>query len=374
METPPRGFASPPTARRRSESDASLPAAYGSRYSRRVFAPQTPVGRIGEKALLRHIRSRIEPGRGVVVGVGDDAAAVETGPLTLVTTDSLVEGIHFHREWTSDALLGRKALSVNLSDIDAMGGVPTYAVVSLCLPSETPFAFVEGLYDGLLSRAAETEVQIVGGNLSGTSGAIVVDVTVLGQGDPVLRRSGARPGDVALVTGTLGAAAMGLRLFREGKRLHAVGEGQPVRRCLVAQVDPAPPLGFGNAAARNDLAHAAIDLSDGLSGDLLALCEESGVSAWVDGEALPVDAAAAALELERGGDPTKVALHGGEDYQLLLAASPEAVPQLRELAGRMKIGLTVVGGFAAGPPAMSLRTAKGSTPLAPMSHEHFGGG
>jgi thiamine-monophosphate kinase len=344
-----------------------------SRYIRRVFPPHTPVGRIGEKALLRHIRSRISPGRGVVVGVGDDAAAVETGPLTLVTTDSLVEGIHFRREWTSDALLGRKALSVNLSDIDAMGGVSRYAVVSLCLPAETPFAFVEGLYDGLLSRAAQTDVQIVGGNLSGTSDAIVVDVTVLGQGDSILRRSGARPGDVALVTGTLGAAAMGLRLFGDGKRLHAVGEADaPVRRCLTAQVDPAPPLGFGHAAARNDLAHAAIDLSDGLSGDLLALCHESGVSAWVDGDALPVDPAAASLELERGGDPTSLALHGGEDYELLLAASPEAVPQLRDLAARMKVPLTVVGGFADGEPVLSLRTAKGVTPLVPRSHEHFG--
>ena len=140
---------------------------------------------------------------------------METGPLTLVTTDSLVEGVHFRREWTSDATLGRKALSVNLSDIDAMGGAARYATVSLCLPSQTPFGFVEGLYDGLLSRAEETGVQIVGGNLSSTSGAIVVDVTVLGQGDRLLRRSGARPGDVALVTGTLGAAAVGLRLFRE---------------------------------------------------------------------------------------------------------------------------------------------------------------
>jgi len=339
-----------------------------------VFPPDTPVGRIGEKALLRHIRARIAAGPGVVVGLGDDAAVVETGPVTLVTTDSLVEGIHFRREWGPANLVGRKALAVNLSDIDAMGGVPRYATVSLCLPADAPFGFVEGLYDGLLARAGETGVQLVGGNVSGTADSIVVDVTLLGHGDRLLRRSGARPGDVALVTGTLGAAAMGLRLLGEGKRITTVGEaGQALRHCLTAQLDPAPPLGFGDAVARGHLAHAAIDLSDGLSGDLRAVCEESGVAAWVDGDALPIDPAVAILERERSGDPTALAIHGGEDYQLLLAAAPEDVPALRDLAARMNVPLTRVGGFTEGEPAVSLRTASGVVPLAARSHEHFGG-
>ena len=341
----------------------------------RVFPPHTPVGRIGEKALLRYIRSRVSHGRGVSIGIGDDAAAVETGPLTLMTTDSLVEGVHFRREWAPDTLLGRKALSVNLSDIDAMGGVPRYATVSLCLPADTPFAFVEGFYDGLLSRTAQTGVEIVGGNLSGTSGAIVVDITVLGHGQPLLRRSGALPGDVAMVTGRLGAAAMGVRLLGEGSRLATIAEDdQAARRCLVAQLDPTPPLGFGNAVAREELAHAAIDLSDGLSGDLLAVCQESGVSAWVDGDTMPIDPGAAMLARDRGIDARDLALHGGEDYQLLLAASVEAVPRLRDLAAGMEIALTVVGGFAEGEPALSLLTAQGAVPLVPRSHEHFGGG
>jgi thiamine-monophosphate kinase len=333
------------------------------------------VGRIGEKALLRYIRSRISHGRGVSIGIGDDAAALETGPLTLMTTDSLVEGVHFRREWALATLLGRKALSVNLSDIDAMGGVPRYATVSLCLPSETPFGFVEGFYDGLLSRAAQTGVEIVGGNLSGTSGPIVVDVTVLGHGQPLLRRSGALPGDVAMVTGRLGAAAMGARLLGEGSRLETVDkDDEAARRCLIAQLDPTPPLGFGNAAAREYLAHAAIDLSDGLSGDLLAVCQESGVSAWVDGDTMPIDPGAAVMARARGVDPLDLALHGGEDYQLLLAAPVEAVPRLRNLAAGMEIAVTVVGGFAAGEPALTLLTAQGAAPLVPRSHEHFGGG
>lgn len=341
-----------------------------------MFPSHTPVGRIGEKELVRHIRSRIAGRRGVLVGIGDDAAAVETGALSLVTTDSLVEGVHFRRSWGSDALLGRKALSVNLSDIDAMGGQPRYATVSLCLPSETPLAFVDGLYDGLLERGAETGVQIVGGNLSRTHDAIVVDVALIGQGDTIVRRNGARAGHVALVTGTLGAAAMGLRLMDEGKRLGAPGgiDGPREQRCIRAQLDPAPPLGFGRAAAQAGLAHAAIDLSDGLSGDLLTVCQESGASAWVDAAAVPIDDAAKALEEERGGDPLSLALHGGEDYQLLLAAPPEAVSRLRKLAAGLKVALTVVGGFAEGKPALSLRAGAAETPLEPRSHEHFGGG
>ena len=128
-----------------------------------------------------------------MVGVGDDAAAVETGPLTLVTTDCLVEGVHFRREWAPARLIGRKALTVNLSDIAAMAGVPRHAMVSLCLPADLPVAFVDELYDGLLERAAEAGVNVVGGNLSATPGPIVIDITLLGQADRLLRRAGARP-------------------------------------------------------------------------------------------------------------------------------------------------------------------------------------
>ena len=339
-----------------------------------MFPPDTPVGRIGEKALLRYIRSRIAHGRGVAIGIGDDAAAVETGRVTLITTDSLVEGVHFRREWTTPVLLGRKALSVNLSDIEAMGGTSRYATLSLSLPADTPFGVLQGFYDGLLSRAGEAAVEVVGGNLSGTSGGMVVDVTLLGEGEPILPRGGAVAGDVALVTGRLGAAALGVRLLAGGKRLDALGAGDSaVRRCLLAQLDPDPPLGFGRAVASRGLARAAIDLSDGLSGDLLTVCQESGVAAWINGEAVPVDPAVAALAPALGLDPLDVALHGGEEYQLMLAAAPETVPGLRALAEERHVTLSVVGGFARGEPGLTLVTAHGPSPLQPRSHEHFGG-
>jgi thiamine-monophosphate kinase len=344
--------------------------------------PQTPVGEIGERALLRHLRSRIPSGPGVVAGVGDDAAAVETGPLTLVTTDCLVEGIHFRREWSPPRLLGRKALSVNLSDIACMSGLSRYATVSLCLPPDVPLEFVDGLYDGLLERAAETGVSLVGGNLS-ASQVVVVDLTVLGRGDRLLRRTGAAAGDLVVVTGTLGAAAAGLRALEKGARLD--GEGALSDRgpwaadaadglvpCLRAHLDPAPPLAFGRALAEQEaVVHAALDLSDGLSGDLLTLCEENDLSAWIEPEWLPVDPAAARLEKESGGDAFSLALHGGEDYQMLLAVPPERVDTLREVATVWSVTLSVVGQLAAGPPGLSLRFGEAMRKLRPKSHDHF---
>ena len=344
--------------------------------------PEAPVSEIGERALLKHLRSRIPSSPGVVVGIGDDAAAVETGSLTLITTDCMVEGVHFLREWCPPRLVGRKVLSVNLSDIAAMAGVPRHATVSLCLPAATPLSFLDGLYDGLLERAAETGVAIVGGNISLTTGPIVVDVTLLGQGDRLFRRSGAAAGDLVVVTGSLGAAAAGLRLLTQGARLDADGAldatgvwtgtaARALTHCLRAQLDPSPPLSFARGLAEHDLVHAAMDLSDGLSGDLRTMCEESDASAWIDSDAVPVDPHAASLERARGGDAFSLALHGGEDYQLMFAVRPDCLDGLKDMAVIWDIPLTVVGEFAPGPPALLLKKGGTLLPLTPQSHDHF---
>lgn len=347
-----------------------------------MFEPETPIREIGERALLRHLRSRIPSGTGVLIGVGDDAAAVETGGVTLVTTDCLVEGVHFLREWAPARLIGRKALTVNLSDIAAMAGVPRYATVSLCLSAELPIAFVDGLYDGLLERAAETGVAVVGGNLATSLGGTVVDVALLGQGDKLLKRSGARPGDLAVVTGRLGAAAEGLRLLMQGARLDADGyldrsgpwtesSSAAVAHCLRAVLDPNPPLAFARTLAEQDVAHAAIDLSDGLSGDLLTMCEESECLALLQADAVPVDPVVASLERARGGDAFEVALHGGEDYQMLLAVPKEKLDALRDVAVIWDLPTTVVGEFAEGPATLLLSKGGSRTPILPQAFDHF---
>jgi thiamine-monophosphate kinase len=347
-----------------------------------MIAPETAVGEIGERRLLAHLQGRIPTGPGVVVGVGDDAAAVELGPLVVVTTDCLVENVHFRREWTPARLLGRKALSVNLSDVAAMAAVPRHACVTLCLPPSVPFGFVDGLYDGLLERAAETGVNLVGGNVSRCDAGIVVDVTLLGQAKQVVRRSGARPGDLVVVTGTLGAAAEGLKLLSQEARLDEEGNlvstgvwmdsaGPAVTSCLRAQLDPRPPLVLARALSERELLHAAIDLSDGLSGDLAQLCEASGVRATVDSTAVPIDPHVALLTRARGRDGLSLALHGGEDYQLLLAVPPEALTDLRDLAAVWNLQVTVIGQFQEGAPEVMLKSPGDLIALLPASHDHF---
>ena len=344
--------------------------------------PGRTVGDVGERALLDHLRSRVPVGPGVVVGIGDDAAAIETTPLTLVTTDCLIEGVHFRREWSPPALLGRKALTVNLSDIAAMAGTPRFATVSLALPPDVTIGFIDGLYDGLLERGAETGVQVVGGNVAATTGPIVIDVTLLGDGGArVLRREGARPDDLVVVTGTLGSAAAGLRFLMSGARLDAdsevaaagswTGATEALLRCLRAQLDPAPPLAFARALGGHDLVRAAMDLSDGLSGDLATLCEASGVSAWLDPAALPLEPSAAELEKEGGEDAFSLALHGGEDYQLLMAVPPDAIDGLRDMAVVWDVMVTPIGAFAPGPSSVSLRFGDALRRLRPASHDHF---
>ena len=263
-----------------------------------------------------------------------------------------------------------------------MAGRPRFATVSLALPPDVTIGFIDGFYDGLLERAAETGVNVVGGNLASTTGPIVIDITLLGDaGARVLRREGARPDDLVVVTGTLGSAAAGLRFLMAGARLDAEGEvvaagswsGAPesLLKCLRAQLDPAPPLAFALALGEQELVHAAMDLSDGLSGDLATLCDASGVSAWLDPAALPIEPCAAALEKEGGQDAFSLGVHGGEDYQLLMAVPPDALDALRDVAVVWEVALTPIGGFAPGPPVVSLRFGDALRRLRPASHDHF---
>ena len=340
------------------------------------------IGDLGEREVVRRISARIPAGPGVTLGVGDDAAAVETGPLTLVTADSLVEGVHFRRDWSPPRLVGRKALSVSLSDIAAMAGIPRFAMVSLCLPPDLHMAFVDGLYDGLLEKAAEAGVHVVGGNVASTTSQVVVDVTLLGQGDRLLPRSGAKPGDLAVVTGKLGAAAVGLTLLRQGARLTEDGylfstglwtesSAEPVVHCLRAALDPGPPLVLARSLAEHDIVHAAIDISDGLSGDLLTMCQASGLSATIDPSAVPIDEHASRLMRTQGRDDFDVALHGGEDYQLLFALPADRLEKLNDLAIVWDLPISIVGHFSEGTPGLMIETDVKPVPLEPRSWDHF---
>jgi thiamine-monophosphate kinase len=184
------------------------------------------------------------------------------------------------------------------------------------------------------------------------------------------------------VTGALGAAAAGLRLLAQGARLGPEGQldetgvwtassAAALQHCLQAQLDPAPPLAFARSLAEQPIAHAAIDLSDGLSRDLLTVCEASGVGATLVADGLPLDGLAAGLERAQGGDARSLALHGGEDYQLLLAVPPSALDALKELAAIWDLATTVAGEFTAGEPVVRMDDGSQEVVLAPRAHDHF---
>ncbi len=284
-----------------------------------------------ERELISAIRKEFAGAvDGLLVGIGDDAAVIRvTGARCLLTTDLLIEDVHFISALHPPVLLGRKALNVNLSDIAAMGGRPRFALLGLGLRPNVGKRWVQGFFAGFKEAAAEAGVGLVGGDVSAAD-KICLSVTVVGEGDDAVRRSGARPGDLIYVSGSLGDAAAGLRLLRDG---HKLGKNKRADSLLRAFLDPAPQIALGLALAGRRFATAMIDTSDGLSVDLHHLCEESGTGALVELPALPLSPALRRFEK----NSVEVALHGGEDYQLLFTISPGKLSGLAALQKEFEV-------------------------------------
>ncbi len=346
-------------------------------------------GKPGELAILARIRARSAQStrlgpfaRGEIqLGIGDDCALLRIGPREelAVTTDLSVEGQHFRLAWHSPESIGHRTLARGLSDLAAMGARPVAAFLSLGLPKtlvqNQKETWVERFLDGFLALAGEFQTPLAGGDLA-ESPIAVADIVLTGavaRGQALLR-SGARPGDLLYVTGTLGGAAAALARLtqfaetRSKPRTAKPGSSQPnppripakLEPLLAPHLFPQPRVAQGLGLARGGLASAAIDLSDGLSTDLAHLCEESHVAAEVDAAALPIHSGATLAQ----------ALHGGEDYELLFTAPPAArVP--RRIAG---IPVAPIGHILRphkGRPAVALVTAQGRQPLVPQGWEHF---
>ena len=277
---------------------------------------------MGEEALLARLTGDAVPGEGVLVGPGDDAAVWQppAGMAVVVSQDALVEGEDFRREWTRPHRLGRRCLEVALSDLAAMGAVPGWCTVTLCLPATTVLDDVLALTLGLREAGAEVGCSLVGGDLSGIRGPLVVDVCVGGWVEPgrVLRRDAGRAGDRLAVTGSLGGAAAGLRVLREGAPEGASAE--QVRGWLDAQLGPRARLAEGRRLAELGV-RCAGDLSDGLLVDAGRTAAASGCRAEIVAERLPL---APGLREAFPEDWRELALGGGEDFELLVAA-PSAV-------------------------------------------------
>ena len=281
-----------------------------------------------ENEILRLLQDRSpDKSKFLKKGIGDDAAVFcprNAAEYWLVTTDMLAENIDFRCEWTIPRQLGRKSISVNLSDLAAMGGRPRFFTVSLGLPSVISRRWIMEFYRGLIERGGTHGALLIGGDLSRSESGIIISITAIGEsvGRKVLYRSGGRDGDALYVTGILGRSAAGLRLLYRGC-LQPRTRSQ--REALRSHRQPDPRCAVGMWLAQSGMVRCMMDLSDGLSVDLPRMCAASGVGAEIDTARLPLFTDATAWDL----DPVALALHGGEDFELLFAV-PESKTALLE--------------------------------------------
>ncbi|UCG28590.1 MAG: thiamine-phosphate kinase [Bacteroidales bacterium] len=289
------------------------------------------ISEIGEFGLIEHLARKVKlRNASSLKGIGDDAAVVSYGGKTIVlTTDLLIEGIHFNLVYAPLKHLGYKAAVVNLSDIYAMNAIPKQITVSIAISGKFSLNAVELFYEGINLACDRYNVDLIGGDTSSSITGLMVSITALGEAekDQIVYRSNARKDDLICVSGDLGAAYMGLQLLEREKKIFEEDPGiQPDlsgnEYILGRQLKP---------EAREDIITwfrekkvkptAMIDISDGLSSDLLHLCSASGVGCRIYQEKIPVDRATAAMAEEFRMDPLVPALNGGEDYELLFTVS-----------------------------------------------------
>jgi thiamine-monophosphate kinase len=310
-----------------------------------------------------------------VVGIGDDAAVIapERGALEVVTTDAVVEGVHFDRRHSSLEDVGYRALAVNVSDIAAMGGMPRHALLSFLLPAWTSPQDVEALADGVSEMASQARVTIIGGNITRTPGPLALDITVIGAVRPrrFLTRSGGRPGDTLYVTGSIGAAAAGLDwLSTVQPGVRGLPDDPPLAACVARHRRPEPRLRVGGLLGRTKTATACMDVSDGLADAVRQVADACGTGARIDARRLPIDEGARRWFERRGIDPVRAALSASDDYELLFAASSKSGRRVAAVERQARgVALTAIGELTATPDIVLMIEGQGE-PL-PAGYSHF---
>jgi thiamine-monophosphate kinase len=301
------------------------------------------------------------------VGPGDDAAVVagSRNERLVVTTDAVVEGVHFSRTHSTPTDIGHRALAVNLSDLAAMAATPRWALLSLVLPASMRETEVEEIVDGLAALATRYGVSVIGGNITRTDGPLVVDVTVGGEAAPRkwLTRSGAKAGDEIYVSWTIGGAAAGLEMLKSGMRIGASD-------CMTRHVRPEPRVRLGVAIGRARAATAAMDLSDGLADALDQVATASGVGVMVDASLMPIESCAREWWDARGVDAVNAAM-ASDDYELLFAVPRKRTAALRAVTRRVaQPPLTKIGEFTKDPRERVVLRG-GKRDALPKGFEHF---
>lgn len=328
---------------------------------------------IGEFGFINQIRKGclIRPDR-VVKAIGDDAAAFEATAdrISLVTTDMLVERVHFLRTAIGGFDLGYKSLAVNLSDIAAMGGIAREAFVSIAIPDDCKLAYLEEIYAGIKALSEKFEVNILGGDTTRSKIDLVINVAVYGEAAPdqVLYRSGARPGDTIFCTGHLGESRAGLHLI-----LNTIPVDRPAfQRLLDIHLHPEPHLNEGRFLATAGSVTAAIDISDGLSSDLNHILDASQVGAKLYSGDIPISAELDEFCNHAGADPLEYALAGGEDYVLLCTCAADQADALTADFNKIfQRPLFRIGEITAAPDRLIIQSDGASSPIERSGWDHF---
>jgi thiamine-monophosphate kinase len=334
------------------------------------------VSEIGEFPLIARLARHVPPyGPDVLEGIGDDVAVLRLGEgrLLLLTCDIQVAGVHFLPEMITPYQLGRKTAAINLSDIGSAGGYPRHFLISLGLPPDTEVEYLEAVYDGVREECAPLGVDVVGGNISSLD-TLTIDAFLMGEvrEERLLQRRGARPGDLVLVTGALGASRAGLELVLH-PQLRSQLPALAVEDSLAAHLTPRARVRQGQTIAEAGGATTMIDVSDGLAADLGHICDASGVGVRINAKVLPVAEATRTVAAAARADPLAWALGGGEDYELCFTADPERVDRLvAAVQEATATPVSVIGEILPGEAGRWLRLADGAeVPLAPSGWDHF---
>ena len=324
-----------------------------------------------ERELIRRISSACTTSQaGVIKGIGDDCCEITlpAGSL-LLSTDTLVDGVHFDRSWHPPHLLGRKSVAVNLSDIAAMGGEPLFVLFSLCLPPEIEQQWIDRWLDGAFEILQEFSTELIGGDTV-RGRELVITVTVLGKAPPggSLYRSGAKPGDSVWVSGCLGSAGAGLELLASGR-----GGAKPwtsdLQSLVDAHLNPVPCVQYGIELAKSGLVTAMQDISDGIATDLAHICQSSGHAAVLIKDQLPALPGLESACRILGKDAEDLMLRSGEDYELLFTVEKGKEIEFTEVMQEKKLSVYRIGEIRAGA-GVFLRSEEGEVEISYQGYEH----
>lgn len=322
---------------------------------------------IGEFNLIKRLSNNfVKTKRPVIVGIGDDSAVLNSSGsrLQLMTTDMLVENVHFRLSTANPFQIGWKSLAVNISDIAAMGGEPTYACVSIGLPKNTDVDFVDKLYLGMQEVADKYSVDIVGGDTV-SSPQVIINIALLGEVEleNLMLRSSAKEGDYIFVTGDVGGSSAGLEILERQLPINGTEK----------HLMPIPRVQEAGLLAKSGYVTAMIDISDGVSSEIYHICEQSNTGARIFLKDIPLSDNTYKVAKTIGKDPYDFALYGGEDYELLFTCRPDGASYVKELfLNRCDTPLTCIGHITANWLSLVIEDENGvPLPLKPAGYNHF---